>query len=154
MPRMTGYKRINENKKQSVGKRPSDVKLRWKTINVLAERGISNKIIAQMLGMHPMTVSRYRAAQTPEAYLEKSRQRNQAYRNKQDENAVQDAVYEPEVKEVFPQVLDNDIAADLGKALGNLADALLKQAASMDTMTEKMDEVLETKRPWLARARS
>lgn len=122
----------------------------FQIVKQLHELGLPHKQISAVTGRAVNTISLICQSDT----FEQHRARQAAYRAK----AL--AAASP-VQEFTKAVDDLDLGnRDLSKsdpelitALNNLAEAMTSLAKSWNTLSSKMDEVLETKRPWMFRVK-
>lgn len=134
----------------------------FENIKKLLDAGIEHKTIKDVSNTSLPTVQRINRAYDFEEYRRDMRDMHQKYvakaREQQTEIAQSDTISVAEPLEPLPmppqedttkQLLTNVCAslAELALTMGRLAD-------NFETMTEKMDEVLETKRPWLNKFKS
>ena len=93
---------------------------------------LSGGAIAKITKLSPATIGRITRAKTLEDYKRVSYEASgQAYRLRAN-----------------PKKTNQE---DLTKVLINLTDAIVSQTNAWHSMEEKLDEVLETKRPWMGR---
>jgi hypothetical protein len=116
----------------------------FKMIKTLADLNMTTGQIKQVTGRSYNTISVVKSSDSFEEYTRVRQSYNNRYKNKQpvspEVESLSEAAGRVEAAESTPELI---------KALNDLSFAMNALALSWNGLAEKMDEVLETKRPWM-----